>query len=87
MVFVLTAGIGLRERVITAIPESLKHAISVGIGLLIALIGLEWAGIVVDAPATLVTLGRSALDAGAADARHARASWPSSRRAASPARC
>ena len=55
--FVLTAGVGLRERVITAIPESLKHAISVGIGLLIALVGLEWGGIVVDSPATLVTLG------------------------------
>jgi AGZA family xanthine/uracil permease-like MFS transporter len=56
-IFILTAGVGLRERVITAIPGSLKHAISVGIGLLIALVGLEWAGIIVDAPATLVTLG------------------------------
>jgi AGZA family xanthine/uracil permease-like MFS transporter len=56
-IFILTAVVGLRERVITAIPGSLKHAISVGIGLLIALVGLEWAGIVVDAPATLVTLG------------------------------
>jgi AGZA family xanthine/uracil permease-like MFS transporter len=56
--FILTAGIGLRERVITAVPESLKHAISVGIGLLLALIGLEWSGIVVDAPGTLVKLGR-----------------------------
>jgi AGZA family xanthine/uracil permease-like MFS transporter len=56
--FILTAGIGLRERVITAVPDSLKHAISVGIGLLLALIGLEWSGIVVDAPGTLVKLGR-----------------------------
>jgi AGZA family xanthine/uracil permease-like MFS transporter len=56
-IFILTAGIGLRERVILAVPESLKHAITVGIGLLIALIGLEWSGIVVDAPGTLVTLG------------------------------
>ena len=56
-VFILTAGIGLRERVITAVPASLKHAITVGIGLLIALIGLEWSGIVVDAPGTLVALG------------------------------
>jgi adenine/guanine/hypoxanthine permease len=55
--FILTAGIGLREKVITAIPESLKHAIAVGIGLLIALVGLEWGGLVVDAPGTLVTLG------------------------------
>src|SRR5215207_5110103 len=58
MVFVLTAGIGLRERLITAIPESLKHAMAVGIGLLIALIGLEWGGIVAASPGTLVTLGR-----------------------------
>ena len=56
-VFVLTAGIGLREQVITAIPESLKHAIAAGIGLLIAMIGLQWAGLVVASPGTLVTLG------------------------------
>jgi AGZA family xanthine/uracil permease-like MFS transporter len=56
-IFVLTAGVGLRERLITAIPASLKHAIAAGIGLLIAMIGLEWAGIVVAAPGTLVTLG------------------------------
>jgi AGZA family xanthine/uracil permease-like MFS transporter len=56
-IFILTAGIGLRERVITAVPASLKHAITVGIGLLIALIGLQWSGIVIDSPATLVTLG------------------------------
>jgi AGZA family xanthine/uracil permease-like MFS transporter len=57
MVFIATAGVGLRERVIVAVPASLKHAISAGIGLLIALIGLEWCGIVVDAPGTLVKLG------------------------------
>jgi adenine/guanine/hypoxanthine permease len=57
MIFILTAGVGLRERVISAVPESLKHAISVGIGLLIALIGLQWAGIIVGARGTLVTLG------------------------------
>ncbi len=57
LVFIATAGIGLRERVITALPESLKHAITVGIGLLITLVGLEWGGVVVAAPGTLVTLG------------------------------
>ena len=41
LLFVLTAGIGLRERVITAIPSSLKHAIAAGIGLLVAMIGLH----------------------------------------------
>jgi adenine/guanine/hypoxanthine permease len=56
-VFILTAGLGLRERVITAVPESLKHAIGVGIGLLIAFIGLQWSGVIVAAPGTLVGLG------------------------------
>jgi AGZA family xanthine/uracil permease-like MFS transporter len=57
IVFILTAGIGLRERLITAIPASIKYAIAAGIGLLIAMIGLEWAGIIVAAPGTLVTMG------------------------------
>jgi len=57
IVFILTAGVGLRERLITAIPDSLKHAIAVGIGLLIAFIGLQWSGIVVANPGTLVGLG------------------------------
>lgn len=57
LVFIVTAGIGLRERLITAIPASIKHAIAAGIGLLIAMLGLQWAGLVVAAPGTLVTLG------------------------------
>ena len=57
LIFILTAGVGLRERLITAIPASLKHAIAVGIGLLIAMVGLQWAGVIVDSPGTLVTLG------------------------------
>ena len=55
--FILTAGVGLRERVMTAVPDSIKHAIAVGIGLLIALIGLEWCGLVVATPGVLVGLG------------------------------
>jgi len=57
VVFVVTAGFGLRERLITAIPASMKHAIAAGIGLLIATIGLQWAGLIVASPGTLVTLG------------------------------
>ena len=57
LLFIATAGFGLRERLITAIPASLKHAIAGGIGLLIASIGLQWAGIIVGSPGTLVTLG------------------------------
>ena len=56
-IFVATAGIGLREKLITAIPDALKHAIAVGIGLLVALIGLQWGGLIVASPGTLVTLG------------------------------
>ena len=57
LLFVATAGVGVREKLITAMPASLKHAISTGIGLLVAMIGFQWAGVVVAAPATLVTLG------------------------------
>src|SRR5215510_15010647 len=56
-IFVLTAGIGLREKLITAIPTSIKYAIAAGIGLLIASVGLQWAGLIVGSPGTLVTLG------------------------------
>jgi AGZA family xanthine/uracil permease-like MFS transporter len=56
-IFIITAGFGLREHVIAAVPEPLKHAIGVGIGLLIALIGLQWSGIIVDTPGTMVGLG------------------------------
>ncbi len=57
LLFIATAGFGLREKLITAIPASLKHAIAVGIGLLIAMVGLQWAGVIVASPGTLVTLG------------------------------
>lgn len=57
LIFVLTASLGFRERLIVAIPRSLKHAIAVGIGLLIAMVGLQWTGLIVDSPGTLVALG------------------------------
>jgi AGZA family xanthine/uracil permease-like MFS transporter len=57
IVFVATASFGLRETIIAAVPESLKAAIAVGIGLLITLIGMEWAGIVRLDPNTFVALG------------------------------
>lgn len=49
---------GFREAVMNSIPLSLKQAISVGIGLFIAFIGLVQAGFVEKSEATLVTLGR-----------------------------
>jgi AGZA family xanthine/uracil permease-like MFS transporter len=47
----------VREKVMEAIPLPMKHAIGVGIGLFIAFIGLQEAGIVVGDPATLVGVG------------------------------
>ena len=55
--FVALAAVRFRERVIDAIPPDLKHAIAAGIGLLIAMIGLQWGGVVVAHPVTLVALG------------------------------
>lgn len=48
---------GLRELMIKAIPLSLRHAVSAGIGFFIMLIGLVNAGVVVASPATTVALG------------------------------
>jgi AGZA family xanthine/uracil permease-like MFS transporter len=55
--FLLLSLVGLRERLIDAIPPSLQHAIAAGIGLLLALVGFEWGGLVRAAPGTLVALG------------------------------
>ena len=44
--FIVLSLFGFRERIMHAVPDSLKYAIAVGIGLLIALVGLETAGIV-----------------------------------------
>ena len=55
--FVILSRWGFREKIIQIVPESLKHGIAVGIGLLIALVGLEWGGIVVGKPGTIIGLG------------------------------
>ena len=47
----------LRETIINAIPQNLKLAVSAGVGLFLGIIALQQSGIVVDHPATLVTLG------------------------------
>jgi AGZA family xanthine/uracil permease-like MFS transporter len=57
VLFVLLSFVGLREKVMGILPVSLRNAIPAGIGLLIALVGLEWAGLIVDSPATYVMLG------------------------------
>ncbi len=48
---------GLREAIMDAIPVSLRHAISVGLGLFIAMIGLKDGGIIVANADTMVALG------------------------------
>lgn len=55
--FVLVSLFRLREWIVNAIPRSLKLAISAGIGLFLALIGLKNAGVVVADPATYLRLG------------------------------
>ena len=57
LVFLLLTVTNLREKIVDVIPNTLKNAISAGIGLYIAFIGLQGAGIIVNNDATLVTLG------------------------------
>ena len=57
VVFILLTVFNVRELIVNAIPETLRHAISVGIGLFIAFLGLQKAGLIVADPATFVSLG------------------------------
>jgi AGZA family xanthine/uracil permease-like MFS transporter len=57
VLFLIMSLWGVRELLMRAIPDSLKRGIAVGIGLLITLVGLEWAGLVQSNPATYVALG------------------------------
>lgn len=55
--FLMVTAVGLRELIIKGIPHSLRTAITVGIGLFLAIIALKSAGIVAASPATFITLG------------------------------
>jgi len=57
IIFLLLSLTGVREKIVAAIPLSLKAAICAGVGLFIAFIGLKNGGLVVAHPATFVTLG------------------------------
>jgi adenine/guanine/hypoxanthine permease len=57
IIFIVLTLFRVREAIVDSIPINLKHAISVGIGLYIALIGFSNAGIIVKNEATLVALG------------------------------
>jgi AGZA family xanthine/uracil permease-like MFS transporter len=55
--FVILSVLGARQAVVRAIPTHLKFAVTAGIGMFLAFLGLKNAGIVVANPATFVTLG------------------------------
>ena len=57
ILFLLLSVSGVRTKIAEAIPAALKIGVQCGIGLFIAFIGLKNAGLVVDNPATFVTIG------------------------------
>ena len=57
IIFLILTAFNVREAIINCIPDNVKKAVSVGIGLFIAFIGLQGAGIIVNNDATLVSMG------------------------------
>ena len=57
IIFIILTLTNVREAIVNAIPKSLRDAIGAGIGLFIAFIGLQSAGVIVNDDATLVALG------------------------------
>lgn len=57
IIFILLSLINVREAIFNAIPTNMKKAVSVGIGMYIAFIGLQNAGVVVNNASTCVSLG------------------------------
>ncbi len=57
VVFLVFTVVGIREKVVAAIPVSLRIGTAAGIGLFITFIGLKNMGLIVDNPATLVSIG------------------------------
>ncbi|MDQ2054946.1 NCS2 family permease [Halobellus sp. H-GB7] len=57
IIFIILTAIGAREYVIKLFPEPVKFAVGTGIGLFLAIIGLQAMGIVVDDTATLISMG------------------------------
>lgn len=57
IIFIILSLSGIREKIINVIPAQLKYAVGAGIGLFIAFVGLQSAGIVTGDAATLVVLG------------------------------
>ena len=57
VIFIIMSLFKFREAVVNGIPQNLKYGITAGLGLFIALLGLEGANIVVADESTLVTMG------------------------------
>lgn len=57
ILFIVLSVLPVREWLINAIPKNLKYGISAGIGLFLGIIALTNANVIVDSPATLVSLG------------------------------
>ncbi|MFC0522082.1 NCS2 family permease [Pontibacillus salicampi] len=57
ILFMILSLLKIREKIINAIPQDLKHAVAGGIGFFIAFIGLRNAGLVTQSDATIVQLG------------------------------
>lgn len=57
LIFIILTITNVREQIVNALPMSLKYAISAGIGLFIAFIGMQNSQIIVNNDATLVSLG------------------------------
>ena len=57
IIFIILSAINVREAIFNAIPANMKKAVSVGIGMYIAFIGLQNAGVVINNASTCVSLG------------------------------
>lgn len=57
VLFLLLTVSHIRQAIINAVPENLRVAIGVGIGLFIAFVGLKGTGLIISDPATFITLG------------------------------
>src|SRR5574344_2159995 len=58
LIFIILTLTNVREAIVNAIPRTLKNAIGAGIGLFIAFVGLQGAGIIVDNGSTLVSMSK-----------------------------
>ena len=57
LIFILLTVTNIREAIVNAIPKNMRYAIGAGIGLFIAFVGMQNAGIIVNEETTLVVLG------------------------------